>query len=71
MDTLVKISNTTEGKKLLAYLKSLAFVKVVGDSDSFINVDELKAKVKQAEKSKSLNIEEAMLKSSMWKSNYK
>ena len=71
MDTLVKIPSTTEGKKLLAYLKSLSFVKVVGDSDSYINVDELKEKVKKAEKSKSLSLEEAIQKSSTWKSKYK
>lgn len=71
MDTLVKIPNTTEGKKLLTYLKSLAFVKVVGDSDGFINVEELKEKVKKAEKSKPLTIDEAMQKSEGWKGKYK
>lgn len=71
MDTLVKIPGTTEGKRLLTYLKSLSFVKVVGNSESFINVAELKEKVKKAEKSKSLSIEDAMQKSSTWKNKYR
>lgn len=71
METLIKIQGTQEGKKLIAYLRSLNFVEVMGDSASFIDTNELKKKVKRAEKSKSLTLEEAMQKSEAWKGKYK
>ena len=71
METIVKISHSKEGKQLLSYIKSLNFVEVIGNTDDFINVKELKQKIKTAEKSSSLPMDEAMNKSEKWKSRYK
>jgi hypothetical protein len=71
METIVKINHSKEGRRLLAYIKQLEFVSVMGNSDEFVNVKELKQKIKKAEKSESLTIEEAASKSEKWKSRYK
>ncbi len=71
MDTIIKVKNSAQGKKLIAHLQSLSYVKVLGDSSKFIDANELKAKVKKAEKSGSLTFDEAVRKSEAWKRNYK
>ena len=71
METVVKIKDTAEGKKLIAHLQSLSYVKVLGSTENLIDVGELTAKVKRAEKSKSLTLSEAITRSSAWKSKYK
>jgi hypothetical protein len=67
METIVKIKNSVAGKKLIAHLKSLEYVKVLGDSDDFLDVKLLHQKVKQAEKSKSVSFEDAIRLSETWK----
>jgi tRNA A37 threonylcarbamoyladenosine synthetase subunit TsaC/SUA5/YrdC len=71
METIIKIKNSAEGKKLIAHLQSLSYVKVLGDSSNLVDVKELKSKVKKAESSKSLTLEEAIARSAAWKSKYK
>ena len=71
METIIKIKNSAEGKKLIAHLQSLSYVKVLGDSSNLVDVKELKSKVKKAESSKSLTLEEAITRSAAWKSKYK
>lgn len=71
METVVKISDTADGKKLLTYLKSLNYVQVLGGVDEFISVSEIKKKIKKAEKSRSLNLDEAIRQSEGWKSKFK
>lgn len=68
---MVKIKQSGEGKKLISYLKSLSFVEVLGDSDDFVDVKDLKKKVKKAEKSKSLSLDESIRRSAAWKSRYR
>jgi hypothetical protein len=70
METLIKIKDSQEGKKLIAHLKSLEYVKVMGDADGFVDVKELKQKVKNAEKSKSLTMEESIHRSEAWKTKH-
>ena len=71
METMVKIENSKAGKKLLAYLKSLEYVKVIGEADNFIALTDLQKKIKAAEKSKSLTLQEAKTRSAEWKTKYK
>jgi hypothetical protein len=71
METIIKIKDSAEGKKLIAHLQSLSYVKVLGNSTDLIDVKELKSKVKRAEKSKPLSMEEAISRSAAWKSKYK
>lgn len=71
METIIKVKDSVEGRKLIAHLQSLSYVKVLGDSTNLIDVKELKSKVKKAESSKSLTLEEAISKSAAWKSKYK
>ncbi len=67
MDTIVKIKNTTEGKKLLGLLKTMAYVEVLDKSYETINVDDLKKRVKRAEKGKFYSLEESMQRTAKWK----
>lgn len=60
METLVKIKNTPEGKKLLVLLKTMNYVEVLDKKHQTINVEDLKARVKRAEKSKFYSVEESM-----------
>lgn len=71
METLVKIKNTAEGKSLLAFIKSLNYAHVLGDSNDYINITELKEKVKQAEKSPSVSLDKAISESEKWKIKYR
>lgn len=71
METVVKIKNTADGKKLLTYLKSLSYVQVLGGADEFVSVSDLKRKIKKAEKSRSLSLDEAIQQSEGWKNKFK
>ena len=67
MDTLVRIKNTSAGKKLLDLLKTMSYVEVLSDNHRTINVDELKARIARAEKGKFYSIEESMQRTAQWK----
>ena len=71
METIIKIKDSVKGKKLIAHLKSLDYVKVLGNASNFVAADELREKVKKAEKSKALTLEEAERRSEGWKNSYK
>ena len=71
METIIKVKDSAEGRKLIAHLQSLSYVQVLGDSANLMDVKELRNKVKKAEKSKSLTLDEAMSRSAAWKSKYK
>ena len=71
METIIKVKDSAEGRKLIAHLQSLSYVKVLGNSGNLIDINELKSKVKKAEKSRSLTLEEAISRSESWKGKYK
>lgn len=68
METLVRIKNTSEGKKLLGLLKTMNYVEVLNQNQQLIDVSDLKARVKQAEKGKFYSVEESMQRTNRWKS---
>ena len=68
METLVKIKNPTEGKKLLGLLKTMSYVEVLDKRQQLIEVDDLKTRVKRAEKGKFHSLEESMQRTGRWKS---
>jgi hypothetical protein len=67
METIVKIKNTSEGKKLLGLLKTMNYVEVLDSTFDTINVADLKARVKQAEKGKFYPVEVSMQRTAEWK----
>ena len=67
METIVKIKNTSEGKKLLGLLKTMKYVEVLDSKYQTINVTDLKARVKRAEKGKFYSLEESMQRTAEWK----
>ena len=67
METIVKIRNTSEGKKLLGLLKTMKYVEVLDGKYQTINVSDLKARVKRAEKGKFYSVEESMQRTAEWK----
>lgn len=67
METLVKIKNNSEGKKLLGLLKTMNYVEVLDSKYQTINVDNLKARVKRAEKGKFHSIGDSMQRTAAWK----
>ena len=71
METIIKVKDSAEVRKLIAHLQSLSYVKVLGNSGNLIDINELKSKVKKAEKSRSLTLEEAISRSESWKGKYK
>jgi hypothetical protein len=71
METIIKVKDSTEGRKLIAHLQSLAYVKVLGDSNNLIDMNEVKNKVKKSEKSRSFTLDEAIKRSAAWKGKYK
>lgn len=71
METVVKIKDTVDGKKLLAHLRSLNYVRVLGRADDFFSVKDIKMNLKMAEKSQSLSLSEAIRQSEAWKNKFK
>jgi hypothetical protein len=71
METIIKVKDSAEGRRLIAHLQSLSYVKVLGDSTNLVDLRELKGKIKKAESSRSLTLDEAMRRSAAWKSKYK
>jgi hypothetical protein len=67
METLVKIKNTNEGKKLLGLLKTMNYVEVLNGNQQLIDVADLKARIKRAEKGKFYSVEESMQRTNRWK----
>ena len=67
METLVRIKNTSEGKKLLGLLKTMNYVEVLNQNQQLIDVSDLKARVKQAEKGKFYPVEVSMQRTAEWK----
>jgi hypothetical protein len=67
METIVKIKNTSEGKKLLGLLKTMKYVEVLDSNYQTINVSDLKSRVKRAEKGKFHSLEDSMQRTSAWK----
>lgn len=66
METIVKVKNTSEGKKLLGLLRTMKYVEVLDSSYETINVADLKARVKRAEKSKFYSLEDSMQRTVAW-----
>ena len=71
METIVKIKDTVDGKKLLAHLRSLNYVRVLGRADDFFSLKDIKKNLKKAEKSQSLSLSEAIRQSEGWKNKFK
>jgi hypothetical protein len=67
METIVKVKNTSEGKKLLGLLKTMKYVEVLDSKYQAINVTDLKARVKRAKKGKFYSVEESMQRTAEWK----
>ncbi len=71
MEYILKIEDTEEAKSLIAFLRTLKFVKVKDikseKSKKSINIDEFRAIIEKSEKSTSIPIIDAMEKSSQWK----
>ena len=67
METIVKVKNTSEGKKLLGLLKTMDYVEVLDNNYQTINVADLKARVKRAEKGKFYSVEDSMQRTAEWK----
>ena len=68
METIVKIKNTSEGKKLLGLLKTMSYVEVLNKNQQVVNVADLKTRVARAEKGKFYSIAESMQRTNRWKS---
>ncbi len=67
METLVKIKNTREGKKLVELLKTMNYVEVLSNRQQIVDIDDLRLRVKRAEKGKFYSIEESMQRTNKWK----
>jgi hypothetical protein len=67
METIVKVKNTTEGKKLLGLLRTMKYVEVLDSKYEAINITDLKARVKRAEKGKFHSLEDSMQRTAAWK----
>ena len=71
MEYILKIEDTEEAKSLVAFLRTLKFVKVKDiksdKSQKAINAEEFRAIIEESEKSSSIPLIEAMEKSSSWK----
>ncbi|MCW5908159.1 MAG: hypothetical protein KIS94_09890 [Chitinophagales bacterium] len=67
METIVKVKNTSEGKKLLGLLRTMNYVEVLDSNYETINVADLKARVKRAEKGKFYSFEDSMQRTAAWK----
>ena len=71
MEYILKIEDTEEAKSLIAFLRTLKFVKVKDiksdKSQKSINIKEFRAIIEKSEKSTSIPLIDAMEKSSLWK----
>jgi hypothetical protein len=67
METIVKVKNTTEGKKLLDLLKTMKYVEVLDKGHTVIDVSDLRNRVKRAEKGKFYSLEESMKRTAKWR----